>query len=255
MPQSKPHFPTFRLASTAVSGSWFPCPPTAVARNRRGKHSGRIQAGWFHGGRSTLASGLTLLELLLVIAILGLLVGLAIPSSEPNIYDQLRSAASIVASDLDYARGLAVAHSSSYKVTFDIPNNRYVLTHTGSNPNLNKLPRSPFSGADASSDTFVVDLDELPLLGAGVRLVCLLSASGVYQPVDSIEFGPLGQTTHSDAVRLWLAAGANQATRYIWLEVNPVTGLVTIGQYTAIGPAPQIQPVGSFRAVVKLRNP
>jgi hypothetical protein len=180
-----------------------------------------------------------------VIAILGLVVGLAIPSSEPSIHDQLRAAASILASDLDYARALAVAHSSSYRVTFDIPNNSYSLTHTGSNPSLNKLPRSPFSSVGASSDAFVVDLDELPLLGVGVRLVCLLSANNVAQPVNRIEFGPLGQTTHSDAVTIWLAAGAGQATRYIWLEVNPATGLVTVGQYTAIGPAPPMQAVGT----------
>jgi len=188
---------------------------------------------------------LTLLELLLVIAILGLLAGLAIPSGSPSIHDQLRSAARILASDLDYARALAVANSSSYRVTFDIANNRYSLTHTGSNPSLNKLPRSPFSNVGAASDAYVVALNQLPLLGASVRLAAVLSGGSVFQPVDRVEFGPLGETTNGNPITIWLAAGAGSGTRYIWLSINPATGLVTVGQYTGIGPSVEVQPVGS----------
>jgi prepilin-type N-terminal cleavage/methylation domain-containing protein len=194
-------------------------------------------------------AGLTLLELLLVIAILGLLAGLAIPSGSPSIHDQLRSAARILTSDLDYARALAVANSSSYRVTFDIANNRYGLIHTGSNSSLDKLPRSPFSTVDATSDAYVVDLNQLPLLGASVRLVAVLSGSSAYQPVDYVEFGPLGETTNGKPVTIWLAAGAGSETRYIWLSINPTTGLVTVGQYTGTGPSVEVQPVGKLKAV------
>jgi len=198
---------------------------------------------------ATQSSGLTLLELLLVIAILGLLAGLAIPSGSPSIHDQLRSAARILASDLDYARTLAVANSSSYRFTFDIPNNRYTLRHTGSNPSLDQLPRLPFSTVDATSDAYVVDFNQLPLLGASVRLNAVLSGGKFSQPVDYVEFGPLGEITDGKPITIWLAAGAGSETRYIWLSINPTTGLVTVGQYTGIKPFVEIQSVGSLTAV------
>ena len=67
----------------------------------------------------------TLLELLLVVAIVGILVGVLLPDMQPAVYDQLRSTAQIVATDLAYARSLAVANNDNYRITFDLNNNQY----------------------------------------------------------------------------------------------------------------------------------
>jgi hypothetical protein len=51
-----------------------------------------------------------------------------------------------------------------------------------------------------------------------------------------VEFGPLGETTRTEYTFVWLSAGRGAAKRYIFLYVNPVTGLTTIGSYSGYGP-------------------
>jgi prepilin-type N-terminal cleavage/methylation domain-containing protein len=184
------------------------------------------------GGR---AAGLTLIELLLVIAVMGVLAGLAMPSSDPSICDQLRGVASIAAADLAYARGLAVANGSTYRIRLDVPNNRYILEHSGVNPALNPLPPSPFRSAGDPSNQYIVALKDLPHVGPTVRVAAATSGTS-FQQVDNVEFGSLGQTTRSSPTTIWFAAGPASAPRYISLSVNPVTGLTTVGPYTSVGP-------------------
>jgi prepilin-type N-terminal cleavage/methylation domain-containing protein len=182
------------------------------------------------------SAAFTLLELLLVVAIVGILVGVLLPSMQPAVYDQLRSTAQIVATDLAYARSLAVANNSSYRITFDLNANRYVLAHSGASPTLNKLPHSPFSSSGDPADQHIVDLDDMPHSGPAVRLAAVAATGATTQSVDNVEFGPLGQTTRADPTTIWLMTGDNGNRRYISLAVNPVTGLTQVGAYSSVGP-------------------
>jgi len=183
-------------------------------------------------------AGLTLLELLLVIAVMGILVGLVLPSSEPNTYDQLRSVTRIVTTDLAYGRSLALANNSTYRFTFDTQQNRYVLEHSGGNAALDRLPDSPFRSADDPPDRHIVDLDDLPHLATTVRLLTAAGFQPGLQRVKDLEFGPLGETTRSGETLICLAAGSESETRYVWLCVNPVTGLAEVWWYTSQPPPP-----------------
>jgi prepilin-type N-terminal cleavage/methylation domain-containing protein len=215
------------------------------------------------------SAGFSLLELLIVISLMAILAGLVLPSSNPGIHDQLLSAARIMAADLAYGRGLAVANNSSYRFTFDTAGNRYLLEHSGTSAALDTLPDSPFSTPDDPPDEgndspgqWIVDLDELPSLGAPVRVVAVASVGRHLErirdvssyletledfgedlnKIDQLEFGPLGETTPNETTLIWLSAGATSARRYIVLQVDPVTGMATIGPYSGHGPPTRLLP-------------
>lgn len=186
-------------------------------------------------GRQTSAA-FSLVELLIVITLMGLAAALALPSLSPAIHDQLQGAAQIVARDLAYARGLAVANNSSYRFTFDLANNQYTLRYSGANPALAVLPSNPFQAPGGDPKQYVVSLGDLAMLGGRVQLAAIGTTGVRPAPQSDLEFGPLGATTRSDPTVIWLSAGAGAAQRFISVSVNPVTGLADIGEFTGSGP-------------------
>ncbi len=172
----------------------------------------------------------------MVIALLAVLAGLVLPSTDPSLHHQLRSVACLLRTDLAYGRSLAVSNNSTYRITFDTADSRYVLEHSNEDlPDLDTLPDSPFRDADDPATQHIVDLDELPNVGPGVQLVTV-QAGDPPQQVADVEFDSLGQTTRTGQTKIWLAVGRGQDTRYVCLKVDPVTGLVKIGEQTSTGP-------------------
>jgi Tfp pilus assembly protein FimT len=173
----------------------------------------------------------------MVIAMIGILAAVVLPSSQPNVQDQLLATAQTVADELAYARSLAMANNSKYRFTFDVANNRMVLQHSGTSAALADLPASPFRSPKDPSNQHIVDLDELPHVGAPLALLAAtVASSSSVAAVSSVEFGPLGATTASNPTTVWLTAGTGAGQRYVSVAVNPVTGLATVGQYTTQGP-------------------
>jgi len=182
------------------------------------------------------SAGFTLIELLIVVAVMGILAGLIVPRSDPSLHEQLRAAAQIMAGDLAYGRSLAVTNNSEYRFTFDTEGNRYILEHSGTDATLDTLPDSPFRSPDDPPDQQIVALEELPHVGPTVRIVEVVAQGSASATVGDVEFGPLGGTSRSEETVIWLAAGAGAGTRYLRLRVNPVTGLTTVGTFSAAGP-------------------
>jgi len=175
------------------------------------------------------AAGFTLLELLLTIAVIGILAAALIPQLTSDLPERLTYGAQVVASDLDYARALAVANNSKYRVSFDTSNNRYYLKHSGTDTTLNTLPASPFRQTTDASDTQTTDLAKLPLPEPHVQLAVVVRMQSNGQSTTEVEFTPQGGTTAAYQTVVWLTCGSGSNQRYISVTVNPTTGLTEIG--------------------------
>jgi prepilin-type N-terminal cleavage/methylation domain-containing protein len=185
--------------------------------------------------------GFSLTELLIVVSMLGILAAVAVPLMAPDAADHLQAAADALVNDLAYVRGLATANNSSYRLTFDPSNNRYVLSHSGTNAALNTLPTGVLGSPSDPSNQRIAKLDDMPALGARVKLW-----SPSAPDVDSggsgsaaktiVEFGPYGETAAAQTTLIWLTAGSGVNQRYLAVSVNPVTGLATVGTVQSTAP-------------------
>jgi prepilin-type N-terminal cleavage/methylation domain-containing protein len=181
--------------------------------------------------------GMSLVELMIVVLLMGIMATLVIPHFEPNVHDQLHATAQIVVGDLDYARSLAVANNSSYRVSFDATKNGYTLKHSGANPLLNVLPPWAFRRPGDPLDEQITDLDDLPRVGPTVYFLEVRDGAGSLIAASSVEFGPLGQTTRSAETVVWLQCGQGQNRRYLSVRIDPATGLASVGQFTSTAPS------------------
>ena len=108
--------------------------------------------------------GFTIIELLIVVVILAIAAMAAIPLSSSAGSMQLRSAANMVAADLEYAKSMSISRGQSYSVVFDEGAESYRILDQ--NSNLIKHPVKKgfdyivdFSGDSRLSKVDLVDAD------------------------------------------------------------------------------------------------
>jgi prepilin-type N-terminal cleavage/methylation domain-containing protein len=188
--------------------------------------------------RSPPAAGFSLLEVLLVVALVGIMAAAVIPNAASNPYESLTSAGQMLAADLAYARSLAVVNNDRYQLQFDRSNNLYKLVYSGTNPALTAIPPSPFQSPEDSAGSYVVRLGNLPRIsGSAVALYDVQLVASQPTETTTIEFGPLGATTATQPTEIWFSTGSGQAARFIGLTVNPATGLASVGSFSASAPS------------------
>ena len=76
-------------------------------------------------------AGFTLIEVMLVIMIIAIAAVVAIPMMTSAAGIQLRSAANMIAADLEYAKSMAISRQRMYKVVFDASTETYQIEDSG----------------------------------------------------------------------------------------------------------------------------
>jgi general secretion pathway protein H len=158
-------------------------------------------------------SGFTLIEMLLVVVILSIAAMIAVPFATSGASTQLKSAATIIASDLEYAKSMAISHGNYYSVEFDPVNESYeiqdvngtVINHPvkkGSSYTINFANDSRLNQVDIQSTNFSGNTVAFDYLGSSYSGSSPLLAEG----------------------EIVISAGGATLT----VKVEPVTGYITV---------------------------
>jgi prepilin-type N-terminal cleavage/methylation domain-containing protein len=205
-----------------------------MSRNNQPPNTQRLPrptASW----RCRLAGGFTLVELLIVVALMGIIAAVVIPRLDAGTAGQLEAAGSILVSDLDYARQLAVVNQSSYTVDFAASGTQYTITHSGANSAFDTLPASPFRRPGDPADEHICRFADLPQSGLRLEFVALQPAAA-NPTLHQIEFEALGSLSSGSDSTIWLAAGIGPERLFLPVTINAATGLARVGAMTSANP-------------------
>lgn len=161
-----------------------------------------------------------MLELMIVVAVLGVIGALALPMFTGTDATRLRSAANVLAADIDAARSESIAHGEDLRfVVFDTSTHTW---HIAPASDTTTPITHPTSGQPYSRTLGVSDLKQLE----GVTISGFELDTASETDDNKLGFGLYGQTDQTTDATITLAAGANTIT----LTVRTDSGEVTIGE-------------------------
>jgi prepilin-type N-terminal cleavage/methylation domain-containing protein len=155
----------------------------------------------------------TLVEILVVIVIIAIASMLTIPIMSSAAGIQIRSAANMIAADLEYAKSMAISHQQSYSVVFDAANESYEIRDSGGTVISHPVKK----GSD-----YVIDLEAEQLSKVDIQSVDFDSTSEVKFDYLGSPFDGGGGPLNSGVITLQ----ADGTT--VTITVEPVTGFVSI---------------------------
>lgn len=152
--------------------------------------------------------GFTIIEILIVVVIIAIAAMMAVPMIGSADSMQVRSAADVIAADLEYARSMAISRQREYTVVFNTSNESYQLED--SSGVIEHPVRKGFQ--------YIVDF------GSSSQLNKIDIVSASFGGTSQISFSPAGTPSSGGVVSL--QAGGTTAT----ISVEPVTGFIMISE-------------------------
>ncbi|RMG34859.1 MAG: type II secretion system protein GspH [Planctomycetota bacterium] len=174
-------------------------------------------------------SGFTLVELMLVVAVLALMASVVIPAAAPDRYSALAASANSLAADLRLARSYAINYATEYAVEFDLQRQRYTVLHVGDGDA--PVPQNPLLPSGGETTTYIVDVgrNQRALTGGFTPRIVSVSTAQRGAAVTRVVFHKTGTTAPEliEDTLITLAAGAEGAPRRI-VRISWLTGHVVI---------------------------
>ena len=149
--------------------------------------------------------GFTLIELIAVIIIITIAAMIAVPMLGSSAGTQIRSAADLITSDLEYAKSMAISTQRTHTVIFDESAESYKITDANGvipHPLTNKDYVISFKADKSLSRVDIVDAD--------------------FGSAEQVSFNHLGSPDNGGSVTL--SAGTKNMT----VSVEAVTGFISI---------------------------
>ncbi|MBW8016369.1 MAG: prepilin-type N-terminal cleavage/methylation domain-containing protein [Planctomycetes bacterium] len=160
-----------------------------------------------------LKKAFTIVEIIVVIFILSIVSMIAIPMLSSAADTQVRSAANILAADIEYAKNLAISRQKNYSVVFDISNNTYEI-----HDNLAAIIDHPVTGKPYSVN-----------FANESRLSRVVISSALFDSTNTLTFDYLGSPFNGSSNPLNSGEIILVADGYsMTIEVQAVTGYLTI---------------------------
>jgi len=97
-----------------------------------------MNRGWIHQIQNAKSKirmqrcGFTIIEILIVVVLIGIAAMIAVPMMSSAATMQIRSAANMIAADLEYAKSMAISRGQNFSVVFDKNAESYSIKQEGS---------------------------------------------------------------------------------------------------------------------------
>lgn len=157
----------------------------------------------------------TLIELIVVMVIIAIAAVLAVPMMSSAADVQVRSAANMIAADLEYAKSMAISRQQNHSVVFDTANESYEVRDASG---------TVISHPVKAGSSFVVNLQS----DSRLSRVDIVSADFDPDSQPSVTFDYLGSpysgTNPLNSGQISLQAGSFTMT----VNVEPMTGYITV---------------------------